>query len=713
MKKSDIEKLLKDMNVPLPDDKKKDESIKAAMEEFDAAKKRSKAAKAFEDEERPTGINKFFGGIPVMKALTGMAAAVLVLVVGFAFIMPQFKSGKIVTVASAPAEVDVKRPSTVASAPEAKQDAPLRYPAGDVGKQVSVPPSVAVAKSAPPVPADKEIHGVVAPKADFAAGEGRGDISMDEMATESMDAKVSSAAPFADSRAKVGLLAKKEKVAGDEGRHYLMSPSTVPVEAKPQYYKDEGRNKFEHKEINPVKVAKDEPVSTFSIDVDTASYAFVRRSIREGHWPQADAVRTEELINYFDYDYELPGSRSKPFLPNVSVMPSPWDKDKKLVHIGIKGYDIVSREKPRANLVFLVDVSGSMNSPDKLPLLVSSLKLLVGELDKNDTVAIAVYAGAAGVVLEPTKAAEKTKIYNALERLQAGGSTAGGAGLKLAYSLAEENFDKKAVNRVILATDGDFNVGITNTNELQSYIENKRETGVYLSVLGFGEGNYNDELMQKLAHYGNGNAAYIDTIDEARKALVEEAASTLFTIANDVKIQIEFNPAMVAEYRLIGYETRMLNREDFRNDKVDAGDIGSGHAVTAIYEITPVGSKAALVEPLRYGSDEGEGKKISGNKTDYAYLRLRYKVPGEKTGRELEKAITVKDEARTVEAAPVESRFAASVAAFGEILKGGRYTGDYTLEDVARLAASSKGEDKSGYRAEFVKLVKLAAKTAK
>ena len=359
----------------------------------------------------------------------------------------------------------------------------------------------------------------------------------------------------------------------------------------PGYYKDEGRDKFDEITFNPIKLVGEEPVSTFSIDVDTASYAFVRRQLNNGTLPQKDAVRVEELINYFNYNYPLPEDRSKPFKPTVALYPTPWNENTKLLHIGIKGYDIVPAEKPRSNLVFLLDVSGSMNSPDKLPLLRNSFSLLVDSLDPEDTVAIAVYAGAAGTILEPTKVKEKSKILAALNRLHAGGSTAGGAGIQLAYSLAEMNFDKEAVNRVILATDGDFNVGITNQNELKSFIERKRKSGIFLSVLGFGQGNYNDALMQALAQNGNGNAAYIDSLNEARKVLVDEAGGTLFTIAKDVKIQIEFNPARVHDYRLIGYETRMLKQEDFNNDKVDAGDVGSGHSVTAIYEITPVESR--------------------------------------------------------------------------------------------------------------------------
>ena len=344
----------------------------------------------------------------------------------------------------------------------------------------------------------------------------------------------------------------------------------------PGVYQDVGRDRFEDFETNPVKVVDEEPVSTFSIDVDTASYSFVRRQLNHGLLPQKDAVRVEEMINYFDYAYPLPETRETPFRASVAVTPSPWAEGRKLVHIGIKGYDIAPDERPRSNLVFLLDVSGSMNHPDKLPLLKNSMKMLLESLQPDDTVGIVVYAGAAGKVLEPTPAKDKAKILEALDRLAAGGSTAGAEGIRQAYQLAEANFDTGAVNRVILASDGDFNVDITSTEELKDFVERKRKSGIYLSVLGFGQGNLNDQLMQALAQNGNGTAAHIDTLNEARKVLVEEATGTLFPIAKDVKIQVEFNPATVAEYRLIGYETRALKREDFRNDKVDAGELGRG-----------------------------------------------------------------------------------------------------------------------------------------
>ena len=436
--------------------------------------------------------------------------------------------------------------------------------------------------------------------------------------------------------------------------------------------------------------------------------------LNRGVLPQKNAVRVEELINYFDYAYPLPETREQPFKPSVAVMPSPWKDGNKLIHIGIKGYDIAPGEKPRSNLVFLLDVSGSMNAPDKLPLMISSLKLLLDTLTPDDTVAIVVYAGAAGTVLEPTKIAEKHKILAALDRLRAGGSTAGAAGIRQAYALAEGNFDRKAVNRVILATDGDFNVGITNREELKGFVERKRKTGVYLSVLGFGQGNLNDRLMQALAQNGNGVAAHIDTLNEARKVLVEEASSTLFPIAKDVKIQVEFNPATVAEYRLIGYETRALKREDFRNDKVDAGDIGAGHAVTAIYEVTPVKGGRTMIGESRYQAPETVAKTPAGEHgNEFAFLKIRYKLPDRDESTLITTPITVADEvSETAEGAAGirarEARWAAAVAAFGQILKGGKYTGAYGYDDVIALAKPARGEDEFGYRAEFLNLVRLA-----
>ncbi|WP_202560489.1 VWA domain-containing protein [Alcanivorax sp. DP30] len=464
------------------------------------------------------------------------------------------------------------------------------------------------------------------------------------------------------------------------------------------------RDRFTKIDDNGIMRTAETPVSTFSIDVDTASYSFSRRQINHGRLPQPDAIRLEEWVNYFDYDYPAPDSPETPFLTQVSVSDSPWRAGNKLVHIGIKGYEPHQETRPRANLVFLLDVSGSMMAEDKLPLVTRSLRMMVDQMHPDDSVALVVYAGAAGVVLEPTEVRDKHKIEAALNQLQAGGSTAGGEGIQLAYDLAQQHFDKEAVNRVILATDGDFNVGVTSQEALEGLITREREKGIYLSVLGFGQGNYNDSLMQTLAQNGNGVAAYIDTLNEARKVLVTEATSSLVPIAQDVKIQVEFNPATVQEYRLLGYETRALEREDFNNDKVDAGEIGAGHTVTAIYEITPVG-EAPMIEPGRY--EKGDNKTETPFAGEYAFLKLRYKKPGESTSKLIETPVPVEQNSASARQAR-ETGFAIAVAGAAQLLKGSQYTGDWDLDDAIELAQQNKGEDAYGYRSEFIQLLRQA-----
>jgi Ca-activated chloride channel family protein len=486
----------------------------------------------------------------------------------------------------------------------------------------------------------------------------------------------------------------------------MRDPSAIGV------FQETGRDRFAHADPNPTRVAAEEPVSTFSVDVDTASYAFVRAALNRGVLPPADAVRVEELVNYFPYDHARPDDASVPFRASVSVVPSPWAEGRKLVHIGIAGYRLPADTAPHANLVFLIDVSGSMNAPDKLPLLVNSLKLLVDTLKPDDTVAIVTYAGQAGTVLAPTAVSERQKILGALSALTSGGSTAGAEGIRQAYELARAGFDAEGVNRVILATDGDFNVGITDRHELESFIARQRDSGVQLSVLGFGHGNINDALMQTLAQNGNGNAAYIDTLNEARKVLVEEASSTLFTIAGDVKLQVEFNPATVAEYRLIGYETRLLDRADFNNDRVDAGDIGAGHTVTAIYEITPAGDDARLVDDLRYGRPAADTSGAVADPGEYGFLKIRYKLPGEDRSRLISTAIDTGLETPRLADADTETRFAIAVAGFGQLLRGGRNMTGFGHDEVIALALGARGDDPFGYRAEFVNLVRLARTAA-
>jgi Ca-activated chloride channel family protein len=464
--------------------------------------------------------------------------------------------------------------------------------------------------------------------------------------------------------------------------------------------------RYQHAPPSPIHQAAIDPVSTFSIDVDTASYSNVRRFLRQGQLPPQDAVRIEELVNYFDYDYPLPAAREEPFAATISVAPSPWAEGKQIVHIGLQGYDIERGQRPPLNLVFLIDVSGSMDDPAKLPLVVQSLRMLTDQLGERDHVSIAVYAGAAGAVLAPTSGADHARILAALDALRAGGSTAGGEGLALAYAMAERNFSREAVNRVILATDGDFNVGLTDDERLQDFVERKRDAGIYLSVLGFGAGNYNDALMQRLAQNGNGVAAYIDTIDEARRVLVEQADGALFPIADDVKIQVEFNPARVAEYRLIGYETRALRREDFNNDRVDAGEVGAGHSVTAIYEITPVGGPVAN-DALRYQRAEaGAGASTE----EFALLRIRYKLPGQTASRLIERPITDRDVAASLDQAPEPTRWAAAVAGYGQLLRGDPYLRQgYGWREVITLAQSARGRDEHGWRDEFLELARAAS----
>ncbi len=505
----------------------------------------------------------------------------------------------------------------------------------------------------------------------------------------------------------------QEKLSVRKSNERMMSMEMEPsgglmmsVERSVRLDEFQSRVRFTKFSSNPVKLVTEEPMSTFSVDADTASYAFIRANLNEGYIPPKDVVRTEELINYFAYDYAPPETRDQPFAAHVSLMPAPWNDASRLMHIGIKGFELDHSEVPPANLVFLIDTSGSMVQPNKLPLLIRSFKLLLSALAPDDQVAIVTYAGSAGVVLEPTPVSERSKILDRLERLHAGGSTAGGDGIRLAYRLAEQHMVSDGINRVILATDGDFNVGITDVDELEEFISRKRSSGVFLSVLGFGMDNYNDDLMQHLAQNGNGNAAYIDSILEARKVFVEQVTSTLVPIAKDVKIQVEFNPATVSEYRLIGYETRMLEREDFRNDKVDAGEVGAGHTVTAIYELTLANTDAGHIPPSRYQSTESE--LSSSFDDEFAFLKIRYKLPDAHSSTLVTQPVTVANYFDTVNTAPRDVRFATAVAAFGERLRGGRYTGDYGYKEVIALANDALGDDRFGYRREFIQLVRLA-----
>lgn len=484
-------------------------------------------------------------------------------------------------------------------------------------------------------------------------------------------------------------------------RRAFMAPSVVCC--LPIYQQPADTERYQHLDDNPVRLAAEHPVSTFSIDVDTGAYANVRRFLNAGQLPPQDAVRVEEMINYFDYRYPAPASREVPFRVTTELAPAPWNSRAWLMRIGIKGFDVVAAERPAANLVFLIDVSGSMQSPDKLPLLKNAFRLLTDQLTARDSVSMVVYAGSSGVVLEPTPGNLKHRVREAIDRLEAGGSTHGAAGIERAYQLAHDTFVKGGINRVVLATDGDFNVGVVNFEALVDMAERQRASGIALTTLGFGTGNYNDQLLERLADAGNGNYAYVDTLPEARKVLVTELSSTLFTIAKDVKIQVEFNPAEVLEYRLIGYENRMLAREDFNNDQVDAGEIGAGHRVTALYEIIPVGARGRI-DPLRYGTKQATG--ASGG--EVAQVRLRYKLPETDTSQLLEYPIMKGSLVAGAKLSP-DLRFAASVAAFGQLLRGGKYLGDFNYDAVETLAMGAMDADREGYRREFVSLVKLAA----
>ncbi|WP_041410762.1 vWA domain-containing protein [Shewanella baltica] len=468
------------------------------------------------------------------------------------------------------------------------------------------------------------------------------------------------------------------------------------------------QNKFEQQVQNGIMVAGEIPVSTFFIDVDTGSYATLRRMLREGRLPEKGTVRVEEMLNYFAYDYPLPAKNAAPFSVTTELAPSPYNDDMMLLRIGLKGYDLPKSQLGASNLVFLLDVSGSMASADKLPLLQTALKLLTAQLSAQDKVSIVVYAGAAGVVLDGVSGNDTQTLTYALEQLSAGGSINGGQGITQAYQLAKKHFIPNGINRVILATDGDFNVGVTDFDDLIALIEKEKDHGIGLTTLGFGLGNYNDQLMEQLADKGNGNYAYIDTLNEARKVLVDELSSTLFTIAKDVKVQVEFNPALVSEYRLIGYENRALAREDFNNYKVDAGEIGAGHTVTALYELRYVEAGNRMNDKLRYGVDAQTGKEKYSRK-EIAFLKLRYKLPAQTQSQLLSYPIRLDQSVKQLEQASDDFRFAAAVAGLGQLLNGSHYLHQFDYTKLSLLARSALGDDPFGYRHEFVQLMETAA----
>jgi len=482
---------------------------------------------------------------------------------------------------------------------------------------------------------------------------------------------------------------------------------TVGVHGSGQYlqpnYDALDREEYNKISENQFLAVLENPMSTFSIDVDTAAYSNVRRFINQGSLPPVDAVRIEEMINYFDYDYPAPKG-NVPFSITTESGPAPWNPEHKLVHIGLKGKVIDEAQLPAANLVFLIDVSGSMSA--RLPLVKSSMKLLVKKMRPQDRVAIVVYAGAAGLVLESTSGSDKETIYDAIDNLRAGGSTAGGAGIKLAYKVAIDNFKQNGNNRLILASDGDFNVGPSSQSDLQKLIEKKRESGVFLTVLGFGMGNYRDGLAETLANKGNGNYAYIDSMQEAKKTLVNEFGGTMMTIAKDVKLQIQFNPAAVQSYRLIGYENRLLHNEDFDNDKKDAGELGSGHTVTAIYEVIPTkaGDKVKTGNSPRYVKQDKQGSTAD----ELMYVKFRYKEPYADKSKLIEKIVKRSDD----QSDSHRFQLSAAVAEFGMLLRNSQFKGKANYQQVISLARAGKGEDKHGYRSQFITLVETAEEIA-
>ncbi|WP_440973769.1 vWA domain-containing protein [Pseudomonas koreensis] len=479
----------------------------------------------------------------------------------------------------------------------------------------------------------------------------------------------------------------------------IASFAAMPApDSYPQGYREEQREQYQALADNPIHSVAEAPVSTFSADVDTGAYANVRRLLNQGRLPPEGAVRLEEMVNYFPYHYTLPSDGS-PFGVTTELAATPWNPHTRLLRIGIKASDRAVAELAPANLVFLVDVSGSMDRREGLPLVKSTLKLLVDQLREQDRVSLVVYAGESRVVLEPTSGREKARIRSAIEQLTAGGSTAGASGIELAYQMAQQAFIPNGINRILLATDGDFNVGVSDFDSLKQMAVDKRRTGISLTTLGFGVDNYNEHLMEQLADAGDGNYAYIDNLREARKVLVDQLGSTLAVVAKNVKLQVEFNPAQVSEYRLLGYENRALKREDFSNDKVDAGEVGAGHTVTALYEIVPAGEKGWL-EPLRYGKSQAP---VSAKDGEMAMLRVRYQQPEGGKSRLIERPITSQ-----VVPASDDLRFAAAVAAFSQQLKDARYTGDFSLKDTEALARGARGEDRFGLRSEFVQLVELA-----
>jgi Ca-activated chloride channel family protein len=752
--KDKLETTLKNLQAPAPDPAARLRAKRAALAEFERVQAANQARigragllqvlwrwlRPSREQSHGSASMKWFSN----RGLLAGAAGVCVLAIGVAIVLPNYQRyGGDVGGGRAPEVVDeplaalrgaAEQEETAAAAQATPENAPVEAaqsgpapvtPADDADSRrqiaavpVAKPESPARLGVAPPAQAPTEppaASGAARAEADAAAAAQR--TREEEIVVTGLRGSLKMAQEVKREAAGAVDSITAEDIGAYPDSNLSESLQRVPgVQITDGVFSyQENRDQFQNFEVNPIqRVTPDNHTSTFSADVDTASYSFVRGQLNDGLLPQKDAVRAEEMINYFGYSWPAARSRSAPFKPTVVVSDSPWNLGRKLVHIGIKGYEIDRDQAPDANLVLLLDVSGSMNEPDKLPLAVRAMEMLLDSLKPTDTVAIVVYAGAAGTVLEPTPVREKNTILKALRSLRPGGSTAGAEGIARAYELAERSFRKGGVNRILLATDGDFNVGISSTEELKGFVERKREKGIYLSVLGFGQGNYRDELAQALAQNGNGVAAYIDSESEARKVLVEQASGSLFTIAKDVKLQVEFNPATVIEYRLVGYETRALRREDFNNDAIDAGDVGAGHTVTAIYEITPVGAEPSVDEPRYEGNRPKRDEKpaAGASRNEYGFLKIRYKLPSENKSRLISEPIPLRSGDVPASVAR-DVRFSTAVAGFAQLLRGGSYTGSLTFDDVIREAQAAGDGDRSGRRAEFIELVRKAKSAEK
>jgi Ca-activated chloride channel family protein len=668
---------------PAPDAARKADAMARSMEIFDRAQESQDAARQSSESPKNRGFFRGVFDMLISKTTGALTATTALVAVGVLFLSPQGQQllqGPLAVDGPTARVLDTPSPRAPESDPGA-MDATVADGAayGELAAEPAAPPPMIAADMAEPqstAPAPEPRGAAPAPN-DGVAGRIAG--------------------------------APAQQGYGNTQPQGLMASGPVDTVLAPAPLTEE----FANADANPLRIVAEDPVSTFSIDVDTASYALLRSTLNRGQLPASDAVRIEEMLNYFPYDYPAPTEEDiSPFRPTVQVFETPWNPDTQLLHIGIQGEMPVVADRPPLNLVFLIDTSGSMNDPAKLPLLIQSFRLMLDRLSPEDEVAIVTYAGSAGVALAPTPAGDTATISAALTALQAGGSTNGVGGLEEAYRLAAEMSEEGDVSRVLLATDGDFNVGLDDPDALEDYIARQRETGIYLSVLGFGRGNLRDDTMQALAQNGNGTAAYIDTLHEAQRVLVDQLAGALFPIADDLKVQVEFNPEVIAEYRLIGYETRALAREEFANDAVDAGDIGAGHSVTAIYEVTPVGSPAILVAPLRYAADEAEAgaedAAVPAFDDELGFISLRWKAPGEADSQLVAFPIPA-----AASEPGTEARFAAAIAGFGQLLRGSEFLGTWDYDDAIALANASRGPDTFGFRAEAVQLMRLAASLAR